>query len=211
MIENGGCAITEMPLGWKPRAQDFPRRNRIVAGMSLGTVVVEANPRSGSLITARLANELGRIVFAVPGSPLDPRAKGANKLLSEGATIVTEANDIISLLAPLVDNVSDEKAGGELFEADPNESPLLQSLIGEEAALDLQASPPNNQEIATDARDAPISAREKVLTLLSASPTEIDEIIRQCSLTQSALKATLVDLELEGLIEQKGGFVTRLC
>ena len=83
IFNNEGCLLSEMPLGWKPRAVDFPRRNRIVAGLSLATLVIEANPRAGSLITARLANEMGRLVFAVPGSPLDPRAKGANLLLKD--------------------------------------------------------------------------------------------------------------------------------
>ena len=84
-----------MPFGWEPRAQDFPRRNRLVAGLSLGLVVVEAAQRSGSLISARLAGEMGRLVFAVPGSPLDPRAAGTNGLLKDGAILVTEAADII--------------------------------------------------------------------------------------------------------------------
>ncbi len=94
IVENGGALVSEMPLGFKPRAQDFPRRNRIVAGIALGLVVVEAARRSGSLISARLANEMGRTVFAVPGSPLDPRSEGTNHLIREGATLVTSAQDI---------------------------------------------------------------------------------------------------------------------
>ena len=89
-IAERGAVVSEMPFGWEPRAQDFPRRNRIIAGLSLGLVVVEAAKRSGSLISARLAGEMGRLVFAVPGSPLDPRAAGANGLLKDGATLVTE-------------------------------------------------------------------------------------------------------------------------
>ena len=84
-----------MPFGWEPRAQDFPRRNRLIAGLSLGLVVVEAANRSGSLISARLAGEMGRLVFAVPGSPLDPRAAGSNGLLKDGAILVTEAGDVL--------------------------------------------------------------------------------------------------------------------
>jgi len=91
-----GLALTEMPLGWEPRARDFPRRNRLISGLSLGVVIVEAAKRSGSLITARLALEQGREVFAVPGSPLDPRAEGTNSLIKQGATPVTEADDIVS-------------------------------------------------------------------------------------------------------------------
>src|SRR5580704_616898 len=97
-----GVAITEMPLGWEPRARDFPRRNRLISGLALGVVIVEAAKRSGSLITARLALEQGREVFAVPGSPLDPRAEGTNSLIKQGATPVTEAADIISVLRPIM-------------------------------------------------------------------------------------------------------------
>ena len=97
-----GAAITEMPLGREPRANDFPRRNRLISGVALGVLVVEAARRSGTLITVRFALEQGREVFAVPGSPLDPRAEGTNALLKQGATLVTEANDIIAVLEPIV-------------------------------------------------------------------------------------------------------------
>ncbi len=91
IIDAEGAAISEMPLGHVPRARDFPRRNRLISGAALGVVVVEAAHRSGSLITARMAAEQGREVFAVPGSPLDPRAAGTNDLIKQGATLVTEA------------------------------------------------------------------------------------------------------------------------
>jgi DNA processing protein len=97
-----GAAITEMPLGWEPRARDFPRRNRLISGLSLGVVIVEAARRSGSLITARMALEQGREVFAVPGSPLDPRAEGTNSLLKQGATLVTEAADVLTVIRPIL-------------------------------------------------------------------------------------------------------------
>ena len=97
-----GAAISEMPPGYVARAHDFPRRNRLVAGVSLGVVVVEAALRSGSLITARLANEQGREVFAVPGSPLDPRAAGTNGLIKQGATLITEASDVIQAVEPIM-------------------------------------------------------------------------------------------------------------
>ncbi len=101
-IGERGCLVSEMPFGFAPRGQDFPRRNRIVSGLSLGVLIVEAARRSGSLVTARLAAEQGREVFAVPGHPLDPRAEGTNKLLKSGATFVTEPDDILSALTPLV-------------------------------------------------------------------------------------------------------------
>lgn len=100
-IATEGAVLSEMPLGWEPRARDFPRRNRLVSGLSLGVLVVEAAERSGSLITARLAGEQGREVFAVPGSPLDPRAGGTNSLIRQGAALVTDAADILDVLAPL--------------------------------------------------------------------------------------------------------------
>jgi DNA processing protein len=97
-----GVAISELPLGYAPRAHDFPRRNRLISGVALGVIVVEAAHRSGSLITARLAAEQGREVFAVPGSPLDPRAAGANDLIKQGATLVTEASDVIQAVEPIM-------------------------------------------------------------------------------------------------------------
>src|SRR5262249_36263038 len=97
-----GAALSEMPVNHAPRARDFPRRNRLISGAALGVVIVEAAQRSGSLITARMAAEQGREVFAVPGSPLDPRAAGTNDLLKQGATLVTEAADIINVVGPIM-------------------------------------------------------------------------------------------------------------
>jgi DNA processing protein len=118
-----GAAISEMPLGWEPRARDFPRRNRLISGLSLGVVIVEAAKRSGSLITARLALEQGREVFAVPGSPLDPRAEGTNGLIKQGATPVTETADIISALQPIMARIParepDRPAEGPFADGEP--------------------------------------------------------------------------------------------
>lgn len=97
-----GAAISEMPLGHAPRARDFPRRNRLISGAALGVVVVEAAHRSGSLITARVAAEQGREVFAVPGSPLDPRAAGTNDLIKQGAALVTDAADVVAAVRPIM-------------------------------------------------------------------------------------------------------------
>ena len=113
-----GALISEMPLGWEPRARDFPRRNRLISGLAVGIVVVEAARRSGSLITARFALEQGREVFAAPGSPLDPRAEGSNDLLKQGATLVTDAADVITVVRPILGQPV------EAAVAEPDEPPL---------------------------------------------------------------------------------------
>jgi len=105
-IATRGLLIAEMPPGTEPRARHFPYRNRIIAGLAAGTVVVEAAPRSGSLITARLAGEAGREVMAVPGSPLDPRAQGCNGLIRDGATLIQNAADVIEALTPIAGRVA---------------------------------------------------------------------------------------------------------
>jgi DNA processing protein len=116
IIESGGAAISEMPLGHVPRARDFPRRNRLISGAALGVVVVEAAHRSGSLITARMAAEQGREVFAVPGSPLDPRAAGTNDLIKQGATLTTCAADVIDAVEPIM--------GRPIALREPDDDPL---------------------------------------------------------------------------------------
>ncbi len=131
-----GAAISEMPFGWEPRAQDFPRRNRLISGLSLGVVIVEAAKRSGSLITARLALEQGREVFAVPGSPIDPRAEGTNGLLKQGATLVTEGADVLAVIEPILGRrgpVSAREPDGEPpspFEPDDRARAQIVALLG---------------------------------------------------------------------------------
>ena len=134
LLDQGG-AISEMPLGHVPRAHDFPRRNRLISGASLGVVVIEAAHRSGSLITARMAAEQGREVFAVPGSPLDPRAAGTNDLIKQGATLVTEASDVINAVAPIMERpivLSASEPDGEPldFDAGANERTCIIDLLG---------------------------------------------------------------------------------
>ena len=118
-----GAAISEMPFGWEPRARDFPRRNRLISGVSLGVVVIEAAKKSGSLITARMALEQNREVFAVPGSPLDPRAEGANGLLKQGAVLVTEVEDIVNVLRPIIGHPPPEQPMEEPGPAAPADAP----------------------------------------------------------------------------------------
>jgi DNA processing protein len=117
-----GAVLTEMPLAWEPRARDFPRRNRLISGLSVGVVIIEAARRSGSLITARMAAEQGREVFAVPGSPLDPRAEGTNGLLKQGATLVTEAADVLAVIEPILGRPTEQPMDEPDF-AQPAEEP----------------------------------------------------------------------------------------
>jgi len=131
-----GAAISEMPIHWEPRARDFPRRNRLISGLALGVVVVEAARRSGSLITARLALEQGREVFAVPGSPLDPRAEGTNGLIKQGAAVVTETADVLNVLRPILGRPLDlpaeepESEPPPLAEPDSTERARILALLG---------------------------------------------------------------------------------
>ena len=127
-----GLILSEMPPGTEPRARHFPNRNRIIAGISLGTVVVEAAPRSGSLITARLATEAGREVMAVPGSPLDPRAQGCNQLIRDGATLVQSAADVMEAIRPFEGRVESVAVPYEARPAQDYESALgsVEELLG---------------------------------------------------------------------------------
>ena len=138
MVE-AGAVVSEMPIEWEPRGRDFPRRNRIVSGLALGVVVVEAARGSGSLITARFALDQNRQVFAVPGSPLDPRAEGTNDLLKQGASICTSAEDVLTALEPIrsSDLAAMREAGGELGE------PLWgeQALYGVRSGIDPSNAP----------------------------------------------------------------------
>lgn len=178
-----GAIISELPFSAQPHARSFPGRNRIIAGMSIGTVVVEASLKSGSLITANFANEYGRDVFAVPGSPMDPRCTGTNKLLREGATMVETARDILSNLSPV----------GELPLAEP---PGFQ--FGEHTPTLPE------EDILRDARDA-------VLQALSYSPTQLDDVLVATGLTPHLLMAVLLELELAGRLERLSGGRVTLC
>lgn len=134
ILPSGG-AISEMPMGHTPRARDFPRRNRLISGAALGVIVVEAAHRSGSLITARIANEQGREVFAVPGSPLDPRCAGTNELIRQGATLTTQASDVIDVIAPILDRpveLPSEEPEDEFTAGEPDDSvrTRIVSLLG---------------------------------------------------------------------------------
>lgn len=137
-IVTEGAAVSEMPLDWEPRARDFPRRNRLISGLSAGVVIVEAAKRSGSLITARTALEQGREVFAVPGSPLDPRAEGTNGLLKEGAALVTSADDVLSVLRPILDRPFE----APVEEQEPEGIPMLEPASDDRARVSSNFSDP---------------------------------------------------------------------
>lgn len=165
--------IAEQPPGTEPLARHFPYRNRIIAGMALGTLVVEAAPKSGSLITARLAAEAGRDVMAIPGSPLDSRSRGCNALIRGGAVLVQSVADILELVEPFAGDNPHKVAAPAVCYAghDPVPEP--------------------------DDR-----ARAELVSLLGQSPVGIDELVRQSGLESSAVQMILLDLELAGRIER---------
>lgn len=177
-IAEQGCLVTEQPPGFMPRGADFPRRNRIISGMSLAVLIVEAAARSGTLVTARYAAEQGREVFAVPGHPLDPRAEGTNALIKKGATLVTDASDIISALEP-ISGLSDRPL------VPMARSPAASSASPNDAALD-------------------DSARQQLISVLSPAPTEIDAVLAATGLSIRAVQIALMELELSGRIVRPG-------
>jgi DNA processing protein len=185
LIEQG-AVVAELPLGVEPQARHFPRRNRIISGMALGVLVVEAAARSGSLITARFALEQGREVFAVPGSPLDPRCRGCNDLLRNGATLTETAADVVDQLGSLL-------RGAPL--PPPPRAPT-------ERQLPLLA--PTVAGPATTALDDD-SGRDMILELLGPAPVAVDELVRQCQLSAAAVATLLLELELAGRIERHPG------
>ncbi|POR47826.1 DNA-processing protein DprA [Bosea psychrotolerans] len=209
-----GAGISEMPMGWAPRGRDFPRRNRLVSGLSLGTVVVEAARKSGSLITARFANEQGRQVFAVPGSPLDPRAEGGNHLIREGATLCAEAAHVIEALLPLVE--FDQRPGGGAVMRDGAGEAPPQALWDE---LDLPGiTPAPKTELPAEAawQDKVLPSQTSdqginLLDLLGAAPISIDDLVRASGRSARDVSRELLELELSGaVLRQPGGLLTRL-
>lgn len=173
-IKENGLIVSEMPFGSKPIPSAFPRRNRIISGLSRGTLVVEASQMSGSLITAKEALSQGREVFAIPGSPLDSRASGPNQLIKDGAHLVLSSQDIISTLT----------MNHSLCFAEPNSEPSLDLTILNSDTTFLN------------------EAREKILSHLSIHQTPIDTLIRETGLKTEVVNALLFELELAGIIER---------
>ncbi len=174
-LAEAGCIVSEMPMGLEPFAKLFPRRNRIISGLSLGVVVVEAAIQSGSLITAKIALDQGREVFAVPGSPLDPRSTGTNDLLRQGAVFTEKAGDVLRHI-----------------HAPPR-------LLAEPPANDFDIQLPAIHEY--DLADA----RQKILENLTTSPVSVDELVRECHVSPSVVLTILLELELGGRIERQAG------
>jgi DNA processing protein len=206
-IANQGAVISEMPIEWEPRGRDFPRRNRIVSGLALGTVVVEAARNSGSLITARFAAEQGRAVFSVPGSPLDPRAEGTNELIRDGATICTKADDVLSELAPMREG----RRPSGFREADDPSEPLWGELplcgvdpastphIAQDAKFDEKAAS------TLESSDEAEATRTRILALLGPSPTSLDDLARAAEASIRDVRIVLLELDLAGRLEYSGG------
>lgn len=192
-----GCLISDRPPGFKPRGQDFPRRNRIISGISMALVVVEAAERSGSLITARMAGEQGRHVYAVPGHPLDPRAKGTNGLIRMGATMATSAEDILEDIAPAFSACAVSAAASDALsnETDGAEPPTPDSFK--------EMPPPLPVSITT-------SVRERVEKALSAAPVELDEICRSTGLAVRNVQIALLEISLAGRLEHHGSGLVSL-
>ncbi len=176
-IVKRGALVAEMPLGTEPQARHFPRRNRIISGISLGVVVVEAALRSGSLITARFALDQGREVFAVPGSPLDPRCRGGNDLIRRGAILTEGAEDILRELG--------DRLSGSLMDSRKD------GFKGPTPTI------PGDKELQP--------ARVMIEERLSPTPVPVDELIRQCQLSPAIVVTVLLELELAGRLERHPG------
>ncbi|AMO71741.1 DNA-processing protein DprA [Sphingorhabdus sp. M41] len=181
-IAEHGLLLAEQAPGTEPRARHFPYRNRIIAGLARGTVVIEAAPRSGSLITARLAAEAGRQVMAVPGSPLDPRSRGCNMLIREGATLIQSADDILEMIRHFDDRAESANPGQELRDDGENAN------IPEIRCVDI-----DNSE------------RTPVIELLSVTPVTVDELVRQSGLAAPLVQLALLELELAGRLNRHAG------
>ena len=179
IIAGRGLLLSDQPMGLTPRAGHFPRRNRIVAGIAAATLVIEATENSGALITARLAAENGRDVFAVPGSPLEPRSRGCNRLIRDGAMLVETTEDVLQGLAMMVRAI-----------------PRLPPETPREALAPLP-------EDAAD--EAPGGGHERLLAALGPVPVEVDELVRRCQVTAAEAQTMLLELELAGRVERHPG------
>ena len=190
-----GAIVAELPFGTEPQARHFPRRNRIISGMTLGVVVVEAAARSGSLITARFALEQGREVFAVPGSPLDPRARGCNELLRSGATLTESADDVLSQLGPQLRGIETTPLAPSRTGGAAAEPPPVKAQVPGMWEPPLAAAKPEIEE----------AGLELILERLGPTPVPVDELVRQCQMSAATVATLLLELELAGRVERHPG------
>jgi DNA processing protein len=204
-IAEFGAIVSEMPLEWEARGRDFPRRNRIVSGLSLGVIVVEAARGSGSLITARLAAEQGRLVLAVPGSPLDPRAEGTNDLLREGATLCARLEDALEALATQRERDPFPRLEETHDEADWLDGAEDGALTQEDLVAPEGLGAPEDSPAASGAAGRAPLASDRIAALLGPSPVSIDELARAAEADIRAVRIALIELELAGRIERSGG------
>ena len=181
--------LAEQPPGTEPLARHFPYRNRIIAGLSQGTLVVEAAPRSGSLITARLAAEMGREVMAIPGSPLDSRSRGCNELIRNGATLVQSAADVIEQLTPFDGRIRASDTGKGVSEPAAALFPLAEERNGSDSG----AAEPSDDE------------RSAIVALVSRTAVSVDELVRQSGLPTGAVQMALLELEIAGRLDRHAG------
>lgn len=188
-ICESGAVVSECAWGMQPMAQHFPKRNRIVSGLSVGTVIIEASLRSGSLITARMAAEQGRDVMAVPGFPLDPRSEGTNALLRDGVVLVRDAADVL------------EQINSFLKSSRRNEQISFSETFG---FSDTELS----ESVANDCYSSE-NLHTLIFPELSTTPVEVDEIVRVCKLRSADVQGTLLEMELEGVIQRLPG--NRVC
>lgn len=194
-IGEEGCLVSLEPPGFTPRGRDFPRRNEIISGIANAVLVIEAASRSGTLITARFANEQGREVFAVPGHPLDPRADGTNQLIKNGATMVTSAADVLEALGPTLQPRYTFRETDPGAWKPPDESATT---VSHRAHDNLASTGPMSSAVDSDA------ARSIVLHALGPAPVNIDELVRVSGLAARVVQATILELALAGRIERHG-------
>jgi DNA processing protein len=197
-----GLIVSECPLGYSPRGQDFPRRNRIISGLSLGVVVVEAARHSGSLITARLAVEQNRDVFAVPGHPLDPRAAGTNNLIRSGARLITSADDVLAELPHDVRSQPEGSWGMRENTYAMEDDGGLWGGSGCDSADYVHSAPVSGGNVDAACGLPSAADHEKVLCALSIAPISADAIARATGLSASALAVALLELDIAGRIER---------
>jgi DNA processing protein len=211
LLARGG-AVSEMPFGWEARGRDFPRRNRIISGLADGVVIVEAAHRSGSLITARFAAEQGREVFAVPGSPLDPRAEGTNDLIRNGATLCTCADDVVEALARQIAGAQTNFLSDNASSV-PSDEPLWDELdLPEVAPAPNIAADMKESDRAVAATDeSALAPQARLVALLGPSPVSIDELARVANLSLRETRAILLELELSGHLTRGVGDLVSLA